>query len=93
MREKFSLNGEVLFELIKEQVPDLVLPGMHMPVVNGYQAIEKIREMNYTFPVIAQTAYAMADERIKIRESGCDSYISKPINADQLIQKKKIPAC
>jgi signal transduction histidine kinase/CheY-like chemotaxis protein len=82
-------NGEQLIKLIKKQVPDMVLLDMHMPVKNGYKAIEEIRKMKYSFPVIAQTAYAMADERIKIMESGCDGYISKPINSSQLIREIK----
>lgn len=86
---KHVTNGEQLIELIKKQVPDMVLLDMHMPVKNGYKAIEEIRKLNYKFPVIAQTAYAMADERIKIMESGCDGYISKPINSGQLIREIK----
>lgn len=86
---KHAINGEQLINLVKKQKPDMVLLDMHMPVTNGYKAIEEIRKLNYNFPVIAQTAYAMADERMKILQSGCDGYISKPINASQLMREIK----
>jgi len=69
---------------------DLVLMDILMPVLNGYAATRQIRGFNKDVIIIAQTAYAMADDREKALESGCNDYISKPIRIDalkELIQK------
>ena len=56
-----------------------------MPIVNGYDATKKIRQSRPDLPVIAVTAYAMAGDRKKSLDAGCDDYISKPINRTLLI--------
>jgi signal transduction histidine kinase len=81
-----ALNGKELLELIEEKEADLVLLDIHMPVLNGYDTIREIRKRHYNFPVIAQTAYAMSDEYKKILKSGCNDYVSKPIDPDELIE-------
>lgn len=86
---KHAKNGKELIELIEKQEPDLVLLDIHMPVMDGYETIREIRKRKYTFPVIAETSYAMADERTMILNSGCDGYIAKPINPDELILEIK----
>ncbi|MBN1951907.1 MAG: response regulator [Bacteroidales bacterium] len=82
---KHAQNGQELIDMVSTKVPDLVLLDIHMPVKNGYETIAELRSSGLTFPVIAQTAYAMADEQNKILESGCDGYLSKPVNPDELI--------
>lgn len=84
---KHAVNGKELINLINSQIPDLVLLDINMPIMNGFEAIYKIRETHPTIPVIAQTAYAMAEEREKCISVGCDDYISKPINAQLLLKK------
>ena len=58
---------------------------INMPIVNGYDATKKIRQSRPDLPVIAVTAYAMAGDRKKSLDAGCDDYISKPINRTLLI--------
>ncbi|BAX82692.1 hybrid sensor histidine kinase/response regulator [Labilibaculum antarcticum] len=84
---KHAENGKELLNLINSQTPDLVLLDINMPIMNGFEAIDKIRETHPTIPVIAQTAYAMAEEREKCISIGCNDYISKPINAQLLLKK------
>lgn len=57
-----------------------------MPVLNGYDTTRKLKILFPELPVIAQTAYAMADDRIKAIEAGCDQYISKPIKRELLLE-------
>lgn len=80
-------NGRQLIDLIEKQVPDLVLLDIKMPVMNGREVIKEIRERNYTFPVIAQTSYALSNERTDIINLGCDGYISKPIDPNEIIEQ------
>ena len=63
---------------------DLVLMDVTMPDLNGYEATRQIRGFNQDVIIIAQTAYAMADDRKKALETGCNDYISKPIRIDAL---------
>ena len=80
-------NGKVLLDLIKNKTPDLVILDINMPVMNGYKAIELIRREHKELPVIAQTAYAMPDEKERILKAGCSDYISKPIDIHELINR------
>jgi CheY-like chemotaxis protein len=63
---------------------DLVLMDVRMPEMGGYEATRKIREFNKDVKIIAQTAFALTGESAKAIEAGCDDYISKPINKDDL---------
>jgi signal transduction histidine kinase len=66
---------------------DLVLMDIQMPEMNGLEATEEIKKLNRSIPVIAQTANAIAEERQKCLEAGCDDFISKPINISELYTK------
>jgi signal transduction histidine kinase/CheY-like chemotaxis protein len=82
-------NGLEAFELVKsiEYKIDLVLMDLKMPVMNGYEAIDKIRRISAEIPIIAQSAYAMSEEIEKCYKLGCNDYITKPINTEELIQR------
>jgi signal transduction histidine kinase len=63
---------------------DLILMDIQMPKMGGYEATRQIRQFNKEVVIIAQTAYGLTGDREKSIESGCDDYISKPINKDEL---------
>ena len=52
-----------------------------MPVMNGFQATREIRKTNKTIPVIAQTAYAMSEDKRQAFNAGCNDFLSKPITS------------
>lgn len=56
-----------------------------MPVMNGYEAIKKIREFRPDLLIIAQTAFALSDEMLKAFNAGSNDYISKPFKREQLL--------
>ncbi|PLX02538.1 MAG: hypothetical protein C0594_11825 [Marinilabiliales bacterium] len=64
---------------------NLVLLDIKMPVMSGYEAVVKIKEIRPEIPVIAQTAYAMAEEKEKSIQLGCDDYLTKPIKSKSLL--------
>ena len=66
---------------------DIVLMDVHLPEMSGLEATGKIKEINNTLPVIAQTANAMSDDKDKCLEAGCVDYISKPIDMYDLFTK------
>lgn len=73
-------NGlEAIEWVISDPEIDLVLMDMKMPVMDGYEATSKIKNIRPSLPVIAQTAYAFSDEREKAMRAGCDDVITKPI--------------
>ena len=65
---------------------DLVLMDIQMPGMNGYEATRKIREFNKNVVIIAQTAFALAGDREKAIDSGCNDYIGKPIKSKELLK-------
>ncbi len=64
---------------------DLVLMDIKMPLMDGYTATREIKSLSKQVPVIAQTAYAMSEEKEKSMQAGCDDYIAKPIGYDDLL--------
>ena len=80
-------NGREAVDMFAEHRPDLILMDINMPLMDGYEATRNIRQLSETVPVIAVTAYAFASDRTRIMESGFNSYVSKPVNADRLISE------
>ncbi|HPE85929.1 MAG: ATP-binding protein [Bacteroidales bacterium] len=73
-------NGTEAVDFIKNNPDtDLVLMDIKIPVLNGYEATRRIKELRPEVPVIAQTAYALAGDEEKARDAGCTAYLSKPI--------------
>lgn len=66
---------------------DLLLMDINMPKMNGYIATEQIKKIRPEIPIIAQTAFAIEGDKEKILAAGCDYYISKPINKNDLFNK------
>lgn len=80
-------NGKEAVDICREnENVDVVLLDIKMPVMDGYEALEKIKNINPKLPVIAQTAYALPGDVEKIKTL-FDDYITKPINRQLLIEK------
>lgn len=79
-------NGEEAFEICKENSNiDIVLMDLKMPIMNGYKATEKIKSVFPNLPIIAQTAYSNECEKELALNYGCDDFISKPIDKEELL--------
>jgi two-component system CheB/CheR fusion protein len=65
---------------------DVILMDIRIPGINGYDATREIRKSSQKIPIIAQTAYAMQEDRKKCLEAGCNDFLSKPLNKELLLQ-------
>jgi two-component system chemotaxis sensor kinase CheA len=93
MQALFAENGREGIEVLqKNQDIDLVLMDIMMPEMDGYEALQSIRQIpEYTsLPIIALTAKAMKNDREKCIQAGASDYISKPVNLEQLFSLIKI---
>ncbi len=84
-------NGAEALAEVQKQKYDLILMDMQMPVMNGFEATEKIRKLpEYKeTPIIALTAFAMKGDREKCIDAGATDYIPKPIDSAEFIEKVK----
>ncbi len=79
-------DGVEAVEICKENsTVDLVLMDIKMPRLDGFEATQKIKEMHPDLPIIAQTAYAMTEDREKAYKIGCEGYLAKPIRKNELV--------
>lgn len=87
-----AANGAHAMALVQSEPIDLVLMDMGLPVIDGWQAAQRIKAAPETnaMPIIALTAYAMNDDRVKCIDAGCDDYEAKPINFARLLVKMRV---
>ena len=81
-------DGEQGVKITMEKIPDLILMDIMMPKMDGLDATRIIKADNKTkhIPVIALTSYAMKGDREKTLEAGCDGYIAKPIDIQEVLK-------
>jgi CheY-like chemotaxis protein len=74
-----------------QEKPDLILMDLGMPVMDGWEATRNIKADNELkhIPIIAVTSHAMVGDEIQAREAGCDDYLPKPIDENELLRKIK----
>ncbi len=81
-------NGEdIVKNVLEGDKYDILLLDIKMPGISGIEALKFLRSKKIDTPAIAQTAYAMSDDKVKCLEAGFNDYITKPINPADLIQK------
>jgi CheY-like chemotaxis protein len=82
----WAKNGIEAVEICdNEKEMDLVFMDLQMPEMNGYEATKILKKKYPELPVIAQTAFAMSDDREKALDAGCDDYLAKPIKSKDLL--------
>lgn len=86
-----ALDGAEGVTTAQGQLPDLILMDMSLPVMNGWDATRRLKQMPETskIPVIALTAHAMPSDREEALGAGCDDYDTKPVDFARLTAKIK----
>jgi CheY-like chemotaxis protein len=83
-------NGAIAVEKMRSGAYDIILMDVQMPVMNGYEATEKIRALangKSSIPIIAMTANVLKEEVERCYEAGMDDFIGKPFDTDALLRK------
>ena len=81
-----AVNGEEAIAKYLECNPAIILMDIGMPVVDGYQATDAIRQLSSDIPIVAVTAFAYDEDRRKVMSRGFNGYLSKPLNKDELFR-------
>jgi CheY-like chemotaxis protein len=87
-----AMDGAQGIELAQSENPDLILMDMSLPVLDGWEATQQLKAVSETrdIPIIALTAHAMAGDREKCIEVGCDDYETKPVDFSRLLGKIQV---
>jgi two-component system cell cycle response regulator DivK len=86
-----AVDGEEGVRVAEQQKPDLILMDLGMPVMDGWEATRKIKANDALkhIPIIAVTSHAMVGDEIDARKAGCDDYLPKPVDDEELLKKIK----
>jgi CheY-like chemotaxis protein len=84
-----ALNGEEGIAKARAERPDLILMDISIPVIDGWEATQVLKRDPETrgIPIIALTAHALASDREKAMEVGCDSYLAKPCEPKAVVSE------
>jgi two-component system cell cycle response regulator DivK len=84
-----AIDGQQGVDMAASEAPDLILMDMSLPVIDGWEATRRVKANEATrgIPVIALTAHAMAGDREKAIEAGCEDYDTKPVEITRLLDK------
>ena len=88
-----ATNGKQGIGLAKARQPSLILLDIQMPIMDGFEALRILKGDATTrnIPIIVLTSYAMKGDKERIFKAGCDGYIAKPVDIDELL--KKVAEC
>jgi CheY-like chemotaxis protein len=84
-----AVDGAQGIAMATSEKPDVILMDMSLPVINGWEATRRLKADPATkhIPIIAITSHAMADDRRRALEAGCNDYDTKPVELDRLLGK------
>ena len=84
-----AVDGQQGIDMSRRESPDILLLDMSLPVKDGWQVAREMKadDSLRRIPIIALTAHAMADDRLRAMEAGCDDYDSKPVDLPRLLSK------
>jgi two-component system, cell cycle response regulator DivK len=89
-RVLIARDGTEAVDMADERHPDLILMDISLPVMDGYEATRQIRQILPFTPILGLSAHAMALDEQKAMQAGCNDYLTKPIDEDDLIRKIKV---
>ena len=84
-----AVNGQEGVEIAEQERPNLILMDLSLPVMDGWEATRRLKANDdlRSIPVIALTAHAMKGDEEKALDAGCEDYVVKPLDEDELIAK------
>ena len=82
-------NGDAAIVRTSEHAPDVVLMDLSLPVVDGWEATRRLKGDTRTahIPIVALTAHALATDRARAMEAGCDAYLAKPVEPRRVLEE------
>ncbi len=81
-----TVNGRDGIEMFRKTAVDLVLLDIRLPDLNGVEVLKILKQISASVPVVAQTAFAMQQEKQEFLDEGFDDYLSKPIRPENLVK-------
>lgn len=81
-----AYNGQEAIDMYTEHHPDLILMDVKMPIMDGLEATRSIRQLSQDIPIIALTAFAFDQDRVRVLDAGCNDFLTKPLSPPLLKQ-------